>query len=43
MREINAILAIAHRDLLKFLRDRLRVVSTFIFPIVFIGILGGKL
>ena len=42
MREINAILAIAHRDLLKFLRDRLRVVSTFIFPIVFIGILGGS-
>lgn len=42
MREINAILAIAHRDLLKFLRDRLRLVSTFIFPVVFIGILGGS-
>jgi ABC-2 type transport system permease protein len=42
MREINAILAIAHRDLLKFLRDRLRIFSTFIFPVVFIGILGGS-
>lgn len=41
MREINAILAIAQRDLLKFLRDGLRIVSTFIFPVVFIGILGG--
>jgi ABC-2 type transport system permease protein len=42
MREINAILAIAQRDLLKFLRDRIRIVSTFIFPVVFIGILGGS-
>ena len=42
MTETNAILALAHRDLLKFLRDRFRVISTFIFPVVFIGILGGS-
>jgi ABC-2 type transport system permease protein len=42
MTEINAILAVAYRDLMKFLRDRLRVFSTFIFPLVFIGILGGS-
>lgn len=42
MKEISPILAIAYRDLMKFLRDRLRVFSTFIFPLVFIGILGGS-
>jgi ABC-2 type transport system permease protein len=41
MTELNAILAISYRDLLKFLRDRVRLVSTFIFPFIFIGILGG--
>jgi ABC-2 type transport system permease protein len=41
--EANAIAAIAYRDLLKFLRDRTRMVSTFIFPLVFIGALGGGL
>ncbi len=43
MKELSAILAIAYRDLLKFLRDPPRMVSTFIFPLVFIGILGGTL
>lgn len=43
MREVNAILAIANRDLTKFLRDRSRIVTTFIFPFVFIGVLGGSL
>ena len=38
----DAIAAIAYRDLLKFLRDPLRVVSTLIFPIIFVGILGGS-
>ncbi|MDX1520581.1 MAG: ABC transporter permease [Anaerolineae bacterium] len=42
MIDINAISAIAYRDLIKFLRDPLRIVSTLIFPIVFIGVLGGS-
>jgi len=40
--DVSAILAIAYRDLLKFLRDPLRLVSTLIFPVIFIGILGGS-
>src|SRR4030095_1503580 len=43
MSDVNAILAIAYRDLLKFLRDRARIGFSFIFPIFFIGILGGSL
>jgi len=39
---ISPIIAIAYRDFLKFLRDPLRIVSTLIFPIIFIGILGGS-
>ena len=42
MTELSPILAIANRDLLKFLRDPGRLVSTFIFPLLFIGILGGS-
>lgn len=38
----STILAIAHRDLLKFLRDPLRIVSALIFPAIFIGILGNS-
>lgn len=38
---LNAILAIAFRDFLKFLRDRARIFSTFLFPLIFIGFLGG--
>lgn len=40
--EINAIAALAFRDLLKFLRDPVRMISTFIFPLIFISILGGS-
>ncbi len=43
MQEINAILIIAYRDILKFLRDRPRILATFIFPIVFIGFLGASM
>ncbi len=43
MNEVNAIFAIAYRDLLKLLRDPIRMASTFIFPLIFIGILGGSL
>jgi ABC-2 type transport system permease protein len=40
--ELSAALAIAYRDLIKFLRDRGRLVATFIFPVIFIGIMGGS-
>ena len=42
MTEVNAITVVAYRDLLKFLRDPVRMLSTFIFPLVFIGVLGGS-
>jgi ABC-2 type transport system permease protein len=41
--ETSVVAAIAYRDLLKFLRDIPRMVSTFVFPLVFIGALGGSL
>jgi ABC-2 type transport system permease protein len=40
---LNAIAAIAYRDFLKLLRDPGRIAATFVFPLVFIGILGGSL
>jgi ABC-2 type transport system permease protein len=43
MREINAILTIAYRDLMKLLRDPARLVSTLIMPLLFIAILGGSM
>src|SRR6185503_176717 len=42
MMRLSPILAIAYRDLLKFLRDPVRIVSTLIFPAIFIAILGGS-
>ncbi len=41
--QLNAILTIAARDLIKLLRDRPRFLIGFIFPLLFIGILGGSL
>ena len=41
-KEFQSILAIAYRDVVKFLRDRNRLIATFIFPILFIGILGSS-
>jgi ABC-2 type transport system permease protein len=38
-----AVLTIAQRDFTKLLRDPSRVVATFIFPIVFIVLLGGSM
>jgi ABC-2 type transport system permease protein len=38
----SAILAIAYRDFTRFVRDRTRVISSLVFPAVFIGILGGS-
>jgi ABC-2 type transport system permease protein len=43
MKNINAIATIAFRDYAKFLRDRSRIVATFIFPILFVGVLGSSL
>jgi ABC-2 type transport system permease protein len=43
MHELSGVLAIAHRDLVKLLRDRTRLVSDFIFPLIFIGVLGTSL
>ncbi len=43
MRELNAVLAIAARDVTKLLRDRARLVFSFIFPVIFIGLMGGTL
>ncbi len=39
--QVNAVLIIALRDVLKFVRDRPRLLSTFIFPFIFILVLGG--
>ena len=41
--EISAILTIALRDFTKLLRDRMRIVVSFVFPFIFIGVLGGSL
>jgi len=41
--EASAILALAHRDFIKLLRDRQRMVADFAFPLIFIGILGTSL
>jgi len=40
---INAIIAIAFRDITKLFRDRTRILASFIFPVIFIGVLGGSL
>ncbi len=42
-RETNAIITIAFRDILKFLRDPSRLIGTLVLPIIFIGALGGSL
>jgi hypothetical protein len=39
-REVNAILTIAFRDFSKLIRDRFRLLSSLIFPLIFIGVLG---
>lgn len=40
---MSAILAIAHRDFVKLLRGRARIVSDFVFPLLLIGFLGPAL
>lgn len=43
LHELNAIVGIAYRDFVKFLRDRTRLIFAFIFPVIFIGVLGNSL
>ena len=43
MKELQAIMTIAYRDFTKLLRDRFRLVASLIFPLIFIGVLGGGL
>jgi ABC-2 type transport system permease protein len=43
MTELSGILTLAHRDLVKLLRDRTRIIADFSFPLIFIGILGPML
>ena len=43
MHELSAVLAIAHRDLVKLIRDRTRLIADFFFPLIFIGVLGKAL
>lgn len=43
MRQLNAIFTIAYRDVTKLLRDKTRLIAGFIFPVIFIGALGGSL
>lgn len=41
--ELSAVAVIAHRDFVKLLRDRLRLVSELAFPLVFVLVLGPAL
>jgi ABC-2 type transport system permease protein len=43
MIELSGVLTLAHRDFVKLLRDRTRIVADFSFPLIFIGILGTSL
>jgi ABC-2 type transport system permease protein len=43
MHELNAVLAIAHRDLTKLLRDRPRIIGDLAFPVLFVALLGPAL
>lgn len=43
MSELSAVLTLAHRDFVKLLRDRTRIIADFSFPLIFIGILGPML
>ena len=40
---IGPVVTIAFRDLLKFMRDPVRIASTLIFPLIFVAVLGGSL
>lgn len=38
--EFAKVLTLAQRDVMKFLRDRGRIVASFIFPVIFLGVFG---
>src|SRR5574337_976280 len=40
---LNAITMLLYRDLMKIVRDTPRLISTFIFPVIFIVTLGGSM
>lgn len=40
MNEVNKILTLAQRDLLKLVRDRTRIFASLIFPVIFLGFFG---
>lgn len=42
MHTFNAVMTIGYRDFMKFARDRPRIFSSFIFPFIFIAILGSS-
>jgi ABC-2 type transport system permease protein len=43
MRELQGIITIAYRDFTKLVRDKFRLVASLVFPLIFIGVLGGGL
>lgn len=43
MSELSSVLTLAHRDVVKLLRDRTRILADFSFPLIFIGVLGPML
>jgi hypothetical protein len=42
-REANAVFAIAWREILRAVKSPLSLVFTVVFPILFIGVLGGSI
>ncbi|MFZ5425071.1 MAG: ABC transporter permease [Patescibacteria group bacterium] len=42
-KELTAIITIAFRDLTKLMRDKFRIAANFVFPLIFIGVLGTSL
>lgn len=43
MHELNALMVVASRDVLKFVRDPARLAGTFIFPVGILVLMGGTL
>lgn len=42
-RELQKTLTLAQRDLMKLLRDRPRIIASFIFPLIFLGFFGATM
>ena len=40
---LNAAFTIAFRDITKLFRDKMRIVANFVFPVIFIGVLGSSM